>query len=78
MAIGPRDLAVHDEVLVETDLDGSPVSLPSFVTNVLDGELWLALRQPDPRLKRIDPGRRIHLTFDRAGAFGSSAWRSRA
>ncbi len=69
MAIGPRDLAVHDEVLVETDLDGSPVSLPSFVTNVLDGELWLALRQPDPRLKRIDPGRRIHLTFDRAGAF---------
>jgi hypothetical protein len=69
VAIGPTDLVIHDEVLVETDLDGSPVSLPSFVTNVLDGELWLALRQPDPRLKRIDPGTRIHLTFDRGGAF---------
>ena len=68
MAIDPKDLSIHDDVLVETEVDGIPISLPSFVTNVLDKELWLALRLPDPRLLRIEEGQRIHLTFDRGGA----------
>ncbi len=68
MAIDPKDLSIHDDVLVETEVDGIPIGLPSFVTNVLDKELWLALRLPDPRLLRIKEGQRIHLTFDRGGA----------
>ena len=68
MAIDPKDLSIHDEVLVETEIDGIPISLPSFVTNVLDKELWLALRLPDPRLLQIADGQRVHMTFDRGGA----------
>ncbi len=68
MAIDPKDLSIHDDVLVETEVDGIPIRLPAFVTNVLDKELWLALRLPDPRLLRIEEGQRIHLTFDRGGA----------
>ncbi len=68
MAIDPKDLSIHDDVLVETEVDGVPIDLPSFVTNVLDRELWLALRLADPRLLRIEQGQRIHLTFDRGGA----------
>jgi hypothetical protein len=68
MAIDPKDLAIHDEVLVESELDGAAVALPSFVTNVLVDELWLALRRPDPILESFQPGQRLNLTFDRGGA----------
>jgi hypothetical protein len=68
MAIDPKDLSIHDEVLVETEIDGASVGLPSFVTNALGDELWLALRLPDPRLNSLVPGQRLHLTFDRGGS----------
>ena len=68
MDIDPGGLSVHDEVLVETEIDGETLSLASFVTNVLDEELWLALRLPDARLPRIAELQRLHMTFDRGGA----------
>ena len=68
MAIDPKDLSIHDEVLVETEVDGVAIRLPSFVTNALEKELWLALRLPDPRLVSIAEGQRVHLTFDRGAA----------
>lgn len=68
MDIDPACPSVHDEVLVETEIDGKTLSLASFVTNVLDDELWLALRLPDPRLPRIAELQRLHMTFDRGGA----------
>jgi c-di-GMP-binding flagellar brake protein YcgR len=63
----PKDLAIHDNVTVETDLDGMSVALGAFVTNVLAEELWLATRLPDERIGRLLRGQSIHLTFDRDG-----------
>jgi hypothetical protein len=68
MAIDPKDFSIHDEVLVEAEVDGEPLSLSSFVTNVLPEELWLAPHVPDPRLNGLQPGQLVHLTFDRGGA----------
>jgi c-di-GMP-binding flagellar brake protein YcgR len=68
MAIDPKDLSIHDEVVVETEIAGTPTSLTAFVTNVLADELWLALRVPDARLAALTEGQKIHLTFDRGGA----------
>jgi len=68
MSINPNELSIHDAVLVETEVEGLPIGLPSFVMNAVDEELWLALRLPDPRLARISEGQRLHLTFYRGGA----------
>jgi c-di-GMP-binding flagellar brake protein YcgR len=67
MAIDQRNLSIHDEVVVETEIDGAFVGLPSFVTNVLAEELWLAVRLPDARLQNLAEGQPIHLAFDRGG-----------
>jgi hypothetical protein len=67
MAVDPKDLSIHDEVVVETEVDGALVSVAAFVTNVLAGELWLATRLPDPRLLSFEEGQPIHLSFDRGG-----------
>jgi c-di-GMP-binding flagellar brake protein YcgR len=67
MAIDQRNLSIHDEVVVETEIDGAFVGLPAFVTNVLAEELWLALRLPDARLQDLAEGQPIHLAFDRDG-----------
>ena len=72
MTIDPKDLSIHDDVAVETEIDGEIVSLPAFVTNVLSDELWLAMRPPDapppePPPLELDYGRRLHLTFNRGG-----------
>jgi c-di-GMP-binding flagellar brake protein YcgR len=63
----PKNLSIHDDVTVETDLDGVSVALDGFVTNVLAEELWLATRLPDERIGRLLRGQSIHLTFDRDG-----------
>jgi c-di-GMP-binding flagellar brake protein YcgR len=63
----PKDLSIHDNVTVETDLDGISIALGAFVTNVLGEELWLATRLPDERIGRLLRGQSIHLTFDRDG-----------
>jgi hypothetical protein len=68
MAIDPRDLSIHDEIVVETEIDGSFVTLSAFITNVLAEELWLATRLPDQRLLSMAENQPIHLTFDRGGA----------
>lgn len=68
MAGDPKDFSIHDEIVVETEIDGVSVELPAFVTNVLAGELWLATRLPDARLVSLEQGQRIHLRFDRGGA----------
>jgi hypothetical protein len=68
MAIDPKELAIHDEVGVETEIDGVFVGLQAFVANVLDEELWLATRRRDPRLLSLTAGQPMHLSFDRDGA----------
>jgi c-di-GMP-binding flagellar brake protein YcgR len=68
MAIDPKDLSIHDQIVVETEIDGAVVRLSAFVTNVLADELWLATRVPEPRLLNLEEGLPIHLTFDRGGA----------
>jgi len=68
MAIDPKDLSIHDEMVVETEVDGASVGLPAFITNILAEELWLATRLPDPRLNNLVEGQPVHLTFDRGGA----------
>jgi c-di-GMP-binding flagellar brake protein YcgR len=67
MAIDPKDLGIHDEVVIETEIDGASVVLSAFITNVRAEELWLATRLPEPRLAHLVEGQRIHLTFDRGG-----------
>jgi c-di-GMP-binding flagellar brake protein YcgR len=59
----PRQPAVHDQVLVETEIDGSVVGFRAIVINVMPTELWLGLAKPDPRLERIKPGEVMVLTF---------------
>lgn len=68
MAIDPKDLGIHDQVLVETEIQGVEAHLPSFVTNVLPEEIWLAAATADVRLLELEPGQAVHLTFDRGGA----------
>jgi c-di-GMP-binding flagellar brake protein YcgR len=68
MAIDPNDLSIHDELVIETEIDGASVALPAFITNILAEELWLATRLPEPRLVELSEGQAIHLTFDRGGA----------
>jgi len=68
MAIDPKDLSIHDELVVETEVGGVSVFLASFITNILADELWLATRLPEPRLAELEAGQSIHLTFDRGGA----------
>ena len=68
MVIDTRELAIHDELVVETEIDGASVAVPAFITNILAEELWLATRLPDQRLVSLSQGQPIHLTFDRGGA----------
>jgi c-di-GMP-binding flagellar brake protein YcgR len=68
MAIDARELAIHDELVLEAEIDGASVAVPAFITNILAQELWLATRLPDPRLVSLTEGQPIHLTFDRGGA----------
>jgi c-di-GMP-binding flagellar brake protein YcgR len=67
MANDLKDFSIHDEVLVEFEIEGEPQNLPTFVTNVQPDELWLALRTPDQRLAALAPGQCVHLTFSRGG-----------
>ena len=68
MAVDAKDLSIHEELVVETEIDGASVFLDAFVTNILADELWLATRLPEPRLLRLTEGQPIHLTLNRDGA----------
>jgi hypothetical protein len=63
-----RDISIHDDLVVETEVDGVSVTVPAFVTNILADELWLATRLPEPLILSLVDGQPIHLTFDRGGA----------
>jgi c-di-GMP-binding flagellar brake protein YcgR len=67
MAIDLKDLSIHDEMVVETEMDGVSVGLPAFITNILADELWLAVRLPDQRLAGLAEGQPVHLAFGAGG-----------
>jgi c-di-GMP-binding flagellar brake protein YcgR len=68
MAIDPKDLSIHEQLVVETEIEGVSVQLAAFITNILAEELWLATRLPEPRLLSLTAGQPIHLTLNRDGA----------
>ncbi len=68
MSVDPKDLSIHDDVIVETELDGGPFSVTAFVTNVVGDELWLASRLPEPRLAELVGGQWVYLAFGQGGA----------
>jgi hypothetical protein len=59
----PRKPAVHDQVLVEADVDGKVVGFRAVVVNTVGTALWLGLVKPDPRLENVGSGEPIALTF---------------
>jgi len=61
----PRKPTVHDQVLVEADVDGKVVGFRAIVVNTVENALWLGLVKPDPLLARLQPDDPISLTFPR-------------
>jgi hypothetical protein len=62
-----RKPAVHDQVLVEAEIDGKVVGLRAVIVNVLPNSLWLGLVRPDTGLNRLRPDQPLHLTFRHEG-----------
>ncbi len=60
--------SVHDQVLVEADVDGRRIAIRAVVVNVLPDCLWLGLVRPNPQLGRILGGTQVSLTFPRGRA----------
>jgi c-di-GMP-binding flagellar brake protein YcgR len=60
--------AVHDQVLVEGELDEKVVGLRAVIVNVLPTSLWLGLLSSSSTLERLRPNQPLHLTFRRQGA----------
>ena len=60
--------AVHDQVLVEGEIDGKVVGLRAVIVNVMPTSLWLGLVRPDANLEKLRPDQPLHLTFRRKGA----------
>jgi hypothetical protein len=77
MGIDPKDLTIHDEVVVETEIDGECFVVQAFVTNVVGDELWLASRMPEPGLVALVAEQPIHLAFDRGTLICESEFRRR-
>jgi c-di-GMP-binding flagellar brake protein YcgR len=61
-------LALLDRVLLETDIDGLPVSLRPVVVRICPTELWLGLASPDGRLEEMRPDQAVQLTVTHGGA----------
>lgn len=59
--------SVHDQALVETEIDGRVVRFRAVVVNLMPAALWLGLVKKDPSLERLRPGDPIVLTFQRNG-----------
>jgi hypothetical protein len=74
MGIDPKDLSIHDEVVVETEIGGESFVVPAFVTNVVGAELWLACRLPEPRIADLATEQPIHLAFDRGALICESVF----
>ena len=63
-----RKPAVHDQVLVEGEIDGKVVGFRAVIVNVMPDSLWLGMLKRDPRLPRLRPEQPLHLTFRHKGA----------
>ncbi len=63
-----RKPVVHDQVLVEVDIDGKVVGLRAVVVSVMPTSLWLGLVRPDAGLAQVRPDQPVVLTFKREGA----------
>ena len=59
---------IHDQVLVEAEVDGRVVGFRAVVVNVMPATLWLGLVKPDSHLEPLRPGDPIALTFRRDDA----------
>lgn len=59
---------VHDQVLVESEIEGDALAFRAVVVNVQPGSLWMGLTRPDPRLERLGRDAPLHLTFKRDNA----------
>ena len=74
----PKKVAVHDQVLVETEIDGKVVRFRAVVVNVMPTALWLGLVKPDSVIERLNPCDPMVLTFrrDDAGMVAESSFLS--
>jgi hypothetical protein len=63
-----RKPAVHDKVLVETQIDGKVIGFRAVVVNVQAASLWLGLVRPDSLLAQVQRDQVLHLTFRRENA----------
>ena len=59
--------SVHDQTLVEAEIDGSVVRFRAVVVNLMPAALWLGLVKKDPQLEQLRPGDPLVLTFSRNG-----------
>ena len=59
---------VHDQVLVETSIDGELIGFRAVVVNIGPTALWLGLTRADSRLERARAGDAVTLTIRRGGA----------
>lgn len=59
---------VHDQVLVEAEVDGKVIRFRAVVVNILPAAMWMGLVKPDSQLGQLRPGDPIGLTFRREDA----------
>jgi c-di-GMP-binding flagellar brake protein YcgR len=57
--------SVHDQALVEAEIDGRVVRFRAVVVNLMPAALWLGLVKKDPQLEQLRPGDPVVLTFSR-------------
>jgi c-di-GMP-binding flagellar brake protein YcgR len=62
-----RKPSVHDQALIEAEIDGRVVRFRAVVVNLMPAALWLGLVRKDPSLEQLRPGDPIVLTFSRNG-----------
>jgi c-di-GMP-binding flagellar brake protein YcgR len=61
------ELALLDQVLVEADIDGHPVSFRAAIIRICPTELWLGLASPDGLLETMPADQTVRLTVSRNG-----------
>jgi c-di-GMP-binding flagellar brake protein YcgR len=59
--------SVHDQALVEAEIDGRIVRFRAVVVNLMPAALWLGLVKKDPQLEQLRRGDPVMLTFQRNG-----------
>ncbi len=59
---------VHDQALIEAEIDGRIVRFRAVVVHLMPAALWLGLVKKDPLLEQLRRGDPLMLTFGRNGA----------